>query len=308
MLALGLLGNSIGFIVFSHKRMATHLGRNMYRSLAVVNSAYLVYIVLINLFERIKLDVKLNSKLECKILTYFEFSVGAVSAWILVYISIEKYISIRFATQVKLIRSNWIQFLIVTLILLFNLVYYVPFLVFFTLIESHNSTLTNYNNNTTLIECSSNQNILLKTMDLINSTVLPFCGMLTMSILLSYLILSIKLRFVKLADMTSSTSQLRMLQKEIKYGIVSVLMNFNFLILNFPICLIDLLSGDVTKESAWYFVSCYLFYASFSTNFYIFALFNSSFRNELLVLFRLKKDQITDSISNNNNINEPSNI
>ena len=121
-LIFGLLGNLFGLLVFYRKNVRKFPTRNLYRSLAIFDTIYLVYRIIGELTTENGVSMYLISNDWCKILRYFRYSIGPISAWLLVYISIDKFISIQFP-NFKLIKSIIFQNTILFLIVIFNLIY-----------------------------------------------------------------------------------------------------------------------------------------------------------------------------------------
>jgi len=129
LLTFGLLGNTIGFCVFSRRSLLKFPGRDIYRALAVMDTLYLIHVVLQYLLYYNGLGVRLLSSISCKLIRYMNYSVAPISAWLIVYLSIHKYISIRFREPCK----RW-QSIIITFIITYNLIYYLPIMWFVGLI------------------------------------------------------------------------------------------------------------------------------------------------------------------------------
>lgn len=286
----GLIGNTVGFIMFSKKNLEKCLTRNIYRTLALTNTAYVLYRIMITVSD-FQIRLELISNISCQMMNYFDYTLGSLSAWILVYISVEKFISIQF-NRIKLVRSNLFQYLVIISVFLFNFIYYTPLIIFHELKLLNDSVL-----NETIKICNAStlrEENIMDIMDLLNSTILPFVLMIIATCLLIFTIIRVKIRFLKI----NSIERNRNLRKEIKFGITSILMNLNFFVLNIPVCIVYIIDGHhMEDESLVLKITNILFHASFCTNFYIFAIFNSTYRRELLLLFKLKKTRPRTSAS-----------
>ena len=304
-LLFGLIGNLFGLIVFFRKNLRKFPTRNLYSSLAIFDTIYLVYRMIGELSTENGVSMYLISNNWCKILRYFRYSIGPISAWLLVYISIDKFISIQFP-NFKLIKSIKFQNTVIFLIVIFNLIYYIPFFNYSTLImvnshETKNNTTFNKHNNsnsnsTSELNCYFTELFHKKIfymMDLINSTLIPFILMFIFSILLIYIIFKSRLRILRL----DSATDRKRLRKDIKFAFTSILLNVAFVALNLPVCVANLL---IDISDFYYKLLLYLFFISFCINFYLLFTFNSIFRKELLFLFKFSNPEIIRSFNNNN--------
>jgi hypothetical protein len=87
-LLFGLVGNIIGFAVFSRRSLFKFPTRNIYRSLAVFDTIFLTYRMIGEITTINNISIYLISNMWCKIFRYLRYAMGPISAWILVYISI----------------------------------------------------------------------------------------------------------------------------------------------------------------------------------------------------------------------------
>jgi hypothetical protein len=241
-LIFGLSGNLIGLMVFFRKNLLRFPTRNLYCSLALFDTIYLIYRMIGELTTENGISMYLISNNWCKIFRYFRYSLGPISAWLLVYISIDKFISIQFP-NFKLIKLVKFQNTVIFLIVVFNLMYYIPFFIYsklFMVYLNETNILNNSNNTNNELNCyftKLHHKKVLYMMDLINSTLIPFLLMFIFSILLIYIIFKSRLRILRL----NSSSDRRRLRKDIKFAFTSILLNVAFVSLNLPVCIANLL-------------------------------------------------------------------
>ena len=125
-------------------------------------------------------------------------------------------------------------------------------------------------------------------MDLFNSTLIPFALMLTFSILLIITIFKTRLRLLSF----TSPNDRKKLIKDVKFSLTSIMLNFSYILLNLPICIISFY--DFSDEIITF--TYLLFCLNYCINFLILIVFNSIFRKECLVLFGIKQRNL--SLSN----------
>lgn len=288
LLLIGLFGNTVGFIVFSRRSLTKFPARNIYRTLAVMDSFYLLHIILQYLLYFNGLSIRLISDFSCKVVRYLNYSLAPISAWLLVYLSIHKFICIRFREF-----NSRLQSLIIFMIILYNLVYYLPILLIVGLVhqtdsidtEMNTTSFNNDTNETIRYECNYsvvNQENIYSWMDLLNLTILPFSLMIVFATLLIITIFQSRLRILRM----SAIQDRNRLNKDIKFAVTSILLNFIFIILNLPICI-----ANVFFEVFYSYYDAFLsiYYISYCINFYILFFFNSIFRKEAYLLFKVYK-------------------
>jgi hypothetical protein len=104
-LFFGLFGNIIGLIVLSRKKLAKIGPVHVYRILLSIDSIYLVLVIKNYLDFGYNIPVNKISSLICKITSYFDYSLDGISPMLIVYISIDRYLFIRFSNK-KLRNTN----------------------------------------------------------------------------------------------------------------------------------------------------------------------------------------------------------
>jgi len=286
LLFLGLAGNSVGLAVFFRKNMAKLGTKKFYRTMLFLDSLFLCTQITEDSALSLGLDLKTVSTLSCKIRYYWNFSIGPVSPWLLVYITVERYIAIQHNT-ITIFKQKHFQNFIIIFIFIYNLGIYSPMAILTQVFsEPINTTAMSFNQTDLYIYCDFAKPIQLKimsTLDLINSALAPFFIMLAFSIALICVIFQKRLRIL---NMRSKRDKNRLI-RDIRFALSSIMLNITFVTLNLPLCLNNIFFPNASDF--WYNVFLIIFYATFSINSYILAFFNSIFRNELLSMFKLKE-------------------
>ena len=282
LLIIALIGNLIGILIFSRKSFRKKIKSYLFYILvASIDSIYIIYAILKDLLSNLEIKLVLFSKDSCKIIYYLNYSIGPISAWILVFISIEKYISIRYPKFIFIYELN-LQIILMLLILFFNLAYYLP-ITFFTNIYYDFDNLTNI----TRVSChliKKEDYAVINLIDFFNSTLIPFIFMVIFSTLLIHTILRSRQRILRYGT-NLNRNQFR---KDVKFAISSITLNIFFVVTNAPICIgnfIDSISNDSDLFQSFYCI----YYISFIDNFYVFYFTNSIFRNEVHRILNIKK-------------------
>ena len=279
LLFLGIFGNIMGIAVFRRKNMDKISTNQIYRLILFLDAFFLSTQIFEDSALSLGLDLRSLSTLSCKIRYYWNYSIGAVSPWLLVYITIERYVAIKY-TSIKILKQHNFQKLIIVLIFIYNLGIYSPFAIL-------KQVYSAIDNNETYYYCDFEDNIqytIMTSLDLINSALLPFFIMFYFSCALIHTILKVRLRII---DMRSKKDK-KKLRRDIRFGVSSIALNVFFVILNLPLCVTNIffpLLDDFT-----YNIFIIVFYAIFCINSYILFFFNSIFRNEFLVMLKLRKE------------------
>ena len=271
-LGLGLFGNSLGFKVMQRPKMLEIGPRNTYKYLFIMDTIYLLQLIVTNLQLSYQIDITLISNLSCKLWWYLNYSLDNQSSLLLVYISIDRYIAIKIPAFRFFMRKRNNQLIYFIFILMFNLVYYLPVTYNYSLIASNNSLNCDLNN-----QYSTE---LISYMDLGNRVILPSVLILISSILLGIEVIKSKNRI--LANFEKEENEYFF--NNIRLAITSICLNIIYILAQTPITMYTLLQNNV--QSYGYILSYYLFYSSYSINFYILLISNSLFRKDLIIYLR----------------------
>ena len=195
-LIIGMTGNILGFKVLKSKKLKNIGPILIYKFLFISDMIYLPQIIIVYMITGFNTDITILSSLGCKVYNYFNYSLDAFSAWLLVYISIEKFISIIYPEKRFVLRQNLHQFLYLLIIVLFSLLYYVPQAFCWDVIN-----VSDTNNETEVLQCVYINYELQQVssyMDTIHRVILPFLLMAIFSLLLIGSIFKAKIKVTNL--------------------------------------------------------------------------------------------------------------
>ena len=274
----GLITNAILFIIFSRKRFQNTIFSTYYRFYLVFST--LCILLPINKMFESNLDQYFSqiSDFACKFRFYFEFVNFAIIAWFLVIISLDRFLSISYPSRFAFRKNFQFQIIVSLFIILFHLVYYIPYLFYYLKVIQVNET-----NSTDLIsfECVA-PGIWAVLMDLFQSTVIPFLLMII------FTIVSIKTVF----NSRKSASPNSIKAKDIKFALSSIIINVLFILFNLPYYCVEIIkdntnlfdnSNDLYEmlDSLTYFLFYIYLGFTFLVNFFV----NSIFREELEIFY-----------------------
>jgi hypothetical protein len=209
-------------------------------------------------------DPTLISRIGCKIFYFFNYGLDALSPWCLVYISVEKYVSIAYPAKRFIFKRKKNQLIYLVVLILFNIIYHINILISFDFENNDNITNCYFINNEW-------QNI-DSFMDLTNAVLAPFLLMFCFSILLIAAIFKSRNKIY----LNNSKREAKRLRKDIKFAISLLIMNLLFLILILPVDIENFLPNFPNI----YYILYYVSFISYAINFYIIFFTNSLFRKE----------------------------
>jgi hypothetical protein len=275
-LTFGLIGNTLGIIVFLKKDLKNIGPKRTYIYLFSSDSFFLVQIIVTYLQYGYGLNFATLSDFSCKLWNFCNYSFATVSSYLIVYISMERCVSLiqpawRFTLRKRKSQLIWYLFFIFAC-----MVYYLPAGLYFKIISlSDNGIFT-----TTCDFVDTNAQLLISYMDLIARAIVPFSLMIICSVTLIYSLFKSRLRVVE--NFLAEENQT--FYRELRLSVSSLSLNIIYIATQLPI------SITIFQEEYYsnfiYELSFYLFYFSYAINFYIILATNSLFRSRFISLFR----------------------
>jgi hypothetical protein len=283
MIILAIVGNLLGLIVLKKPNVNKIGPKHMYKYLLIfglINS----YMILIYYLRSFGIYFETMSLLTCRLSVFFGYITGPISLMILVYISIERYISIKYPSKKKILNTILNQHIYMIVLGVFNLLInsWVPFE--YDLIDRRNSTnkfIRNYNSDDDF-ECTRKSDHVIY-LAIINTKLIPYSLMITFTILLIISIFKSRNRVIS----NYTNRQNETFQRDIKFAFTSLMLNIIFILFNLPVMIFSM----STNYPILFKISLYLYYFSFSIHFYLLLIFNSIFRNEFLSHFSKCKNK-----------------
>ena len=275
----GTVGNILGCIVIWSPKLANIGPQITYKFLFITDTLYLMQIIVTYLQFGFDIYLVNISDLICKLCTYFNYSLAVVSPCLLSYISIDRYVSIKYPAKRFSLRKTNTQIIFFMIVFIYNSIYYLP--VFFI---SDFKAVTNTTTNSTNLECVIDRETgkLIYLMDMFNRVIIPFGLMLISSILLIRELFKSRTRIVE----NFLAEENKTFYSEIRLATTCICLNIIYILFNLPISIIDLFYGLFTVNLYMYFY--YLFYFSYAINFIVLFISNSLFQNEFFNIFKIK--------------------
>ena len=284
LLFFGLVGNILGILVFSRRSIENKIKTKIiYQAILTINSLYLLSQVIQDSLDSFEIRLHRLSIIACKLRGYWNFAVATITTWYLVYITIERFVSIKFP-HIKFLQRKSFQRLIIIIVIVYDLAVYTPWPIFY---EMFTLTTINTDLNVTRIRTlcrikDSDVISILATFDAINAVCVPFILITISSCLLIYTVLAA--RFKTLSRMQSQASR-RNLMKDIRLSLSILALNCTIL-LAVPLNIANYFVADI--DTFLYDIFCCIFYTYYCLDSFVLVLLNSNFKKELLLMLNLK--------------------
>lgn len=277
----GIVGNMLSFLIFSRKRFENTIFEVYFRSLNILYSIMLQYVVIDFLKYRFDINLELISNNVCKFLNYIYFTLAPIGSWTLVIISLDRMLNVIYPFKFVVLKNSKIfQFGVIGFLVVFNHIYYIRLIFRAQITDKRDLSNLNVTNNLTsssLMICEIRDGGITYWMDLFNSTLLPFVFMITFSSITIRNLFELKLNLSKNLSI-----------KDKRFAIISISQNVTFLILNMPIVIYYLCSFYVKFDEQiidfFYITAIIPYYIQCGMIFYINCFVNPIFRNEFFLI------------------------
>ena len=270
-LAIGLFGNISGLVVLKGKKLNKLGPQFMYRLMFIFELIFLSGI-LVFIFENFfLLNLSLISDLSCKLYFYFSYTASNYLPIILVYLALDRFISIKYYAKRLLLKQFKFQFIFIISFFMFNSLFYIPVLFFYDIsIGKENKS-----------ECILNgqNSIIVKVTSTFHSSII-FLVLLTLTFILSYFIFKARSRI----ESNYSRKQNREFRKELRLAITSVIFNLFYILIYLTATIIYTFFPN---NNIIFSLAISLFFLPSCANFYI-LFFSHSFFRKLSVFLLLK--------------------
>jgi hypothetical protein len=290
MTLLGLLGNLLVFIIYGFDEMKKFSISLYFQVASLVNSLMVFHMLRETLAIEYDWSITLFSDFVCKITDFSEHTLGAIEAWILVCISLDRFINIKFNNRYSLLSSRKFQASLMTTVVIFNVLFYSLMIwnsELKNIFNTSNSTFnSSFESNVTLYFCENSADRVIYWMDLFNSVVIPFIFMIVINALM---ISHIKKSRKRIHQVSSHNKKTLLMDR--KFAILAITYNFLFLVLNLPNMVFLLVSVYVNIEpelnTFLYYITATIYYNLFAIEFFVQFVANSLFRAQAITLFKL---------------------
>jgi len=292
-LLLAFFGNLMGILVFAKKKMKKIGPIYIYRFIFISDSIFILQMINPFLLSLTGRNLSLVSNLLCKLTFYLGLGLFSLTPMLLVYISVEKLVSIKYpAKKFLMIKKRWQVAYIIIMGVLGLLVFLPSF--FYTSLQiktmsSFNSSTTQTNQQTSVCTFTSGfGQSLVGIITFVSRVFIAFGSMFMFSILLIISAFQLRRRIVENFLANSNLNLNKKYTKDIKLAITSILLNLAYLVLNVPY-VVYLNTPNYYANKLANSAIAFLFYYSFGVNFYLLIISNKLTRKEFIAMITFKK-------------------
>lgn len=265
---VGLIGNILALLSFSIKKYQNTIFSSYFRVLILIDILVLLFRIDYFLKTIDIITFRLISSFMCKFTMYLVYLLPALSSWLIVLISLDRFVSIFLPSKFMFRKKLSFQLLACLLISIYN-------------ISLSTTVLVSYeyyfkidrNKNKTEFRCK-NFNPYIDMIDFLNSSLIPFIIMIISTCF------TLRNIFVLRKKLDKSISS-----KDIRFAITSIAMNVSFFLLKFPssfyLALNYFLKIDYNTNYFIYTVLSIFMYMQHGSTFFITLLTNKMFRKEI---------------------------
>jgi hypothetical protein len=277
---IGIIANSLSFLIFSRKRFYNTIFSTYFRFYLVVQTINISFSINRLLETNLNIFFVKISNFTCKFRYFFFYANFAIASWFLVIISLDRYLSIAYPAKFFYRKKFIFQIFVSICIISYNICVYIPF--WFSYLEYAHSNRTNVTQTKCELPFKAGS-----TIHLLQSTLIPFTFM--------FLFTSFTIKIV-FDSRKSTSSNSNNKSKDMKFAISSIAINIIFLLFNSPVFFLDIISrySDLFTNLNNLFmvlqsVSLFLLYTNMGSTFFINYFFNSMFKKEMFgLLLRTK--------------------
>lgn len=278
-LAMGLLGNILSFVVFSRKTFANNSISVYCRALAIADCFGIVQFIYDIVTYQFNLDLAASSNFACKFFFFVTFGISAIPGWLLTAFSFDNMIQCLQLKKFTFLNEKKYQYLIIALVVAFNCALFTPMPVIMQVV-----TITDGNSSSTFCDLNLVQSTrFMHYVYVVETSFVPF-GLMVISTLVIVRCLRNSRRRINLNQSSESSRR----SKEFKFAFSSIFLNVLFIVLKTPLTFYYVLDIDNLEIGVIFLLSSVLcFYLNFSARFLFHFMSNSIFRNEFLRMIRV---------------------
>ena len=225
--------NKMGLVVLSRKRLDKLGPKQMYKYLFIIDVDCLVIVLSNHLARSFDTGLSLLSPFTCKLYMFFAYTFSPLTPMILIYILIERYLSIKYPVEINFLRNKKSQFIYISILILTNILYflYIPFISDLRHEVASNQTLCK------IVKSKKISSYLV----FFSRIFVPFAFVILFSILL---VLKIMNSRSNLSTLYSKKENL-IFKKDVHLSILAILSNFIIICLNLPLYVIFFVFGKI---------------------------------------------------------------
>lgn len=281
---LGVIGNGLVLILFSRRCFRKLSVTTYIRAMAVASLCENTHWIILKY-----LDIPFHtSNFCCKFINFIMRYFTPLAVWFEVAAAFDRLLTIVYPTRFQFIKTLKFQFLIILLVIIYNLGFYSK-----TFFDFFLKTFYRGRQKIPYSVCLSEKNASFEQANFISSTALPFILMFVLSLVTFCGVLRAHNRAKRLFLSTMTAHQVRVHQRDLKFGITMIILNILFLVLNTPFRLtyiVDFNPFDSYRQTFFFTIFQYgiffLLHLYFSINFFVHLAVNNLVRKEFFKMIK----------------------
>jgi hypothetical protein len=278
----GLITNTLSFVVFSRKRFKNTIFSTYFRFYIIFQTLNLMYPIQKALRLNFNISFSNLQNFTCRLIYYFAYVSYSVPQWYLVLISIDRFLSISHSDKFLFKNKSKFQLLFSLFIIIMNICFYSPVLLF-----QFESFQNNQTNITEITNKCNNVSLLINIMDLFQSSLIPFVLM----------ILSTCFTIKKVFESRKLINKNK--SKDVKFATISIITNLIFLAFIMPYFIFIFFTYSANIDTDLFLIfdsfTFLCLYFQFIDVFFVNICVNSIFRDELKILFGIRNTKLAPS-------------
>lgn len=121
---LGLIGNIFTFLVFSSSSIRKHSISNYFRAIAICDLMILCNGIFHFLYNLIEFNLDVVNDFFCRIKSFIFYSFGAISPWLMVIVSVDRLLNIRYPKRFMFLHNTRYQIGLILAVSIYNFLLY----------------------------------------------------------------------------------------------------------------------------------------------------------------------------------------
>ena len=224
--------------------------------------------------------LRMVSRFFCKFTMYFIYLTPAISSWLTVLISFDRFLSIVKPSKFMFRKKAKYQILASVLVVFYNSLFLVIVIFDYEYKYKYNYNSTNSNYSTNYPKCK-HYSPTIDIIDVLNSSLIPFIFMIIFTIYI------LKTKFESTRKIHHQSNNNDTKRKDVPFAITSISLTISFILLKFPHMFFSLLLflvsiDDDSTERAIYTLFSILHYSQHGSVFYLSLITNLIFRKEFV--------------------------
>lgn len=282
---LGLVGNTLMYIIFARKGLKNLSLSIYFRAMAIVNLFITVNWAKVFLMYEFDYYITERAIFFCKSINYLIFAAGPISAWIQVATGIDRFLTIIHPNRFKITQKYSFQVAVIAVIVAYNMIFYFHMLFDLDLI---------YNNSSNSSSCWSYDSQASNISDFVNTALLPFSLMFASSVATIYGVIASRRRLRKDTDFRKYSPQdCRVFARDVRFGITIIVLNVIFFVTNAPSPLSNAITqnnfnSDSDSIHILIAISTFSYYSFYCLIFYLQLAVNSLVRRHFFALLGVR--------------------